>query len=126
MAENGNAALSNLSRSSNNQGQDQAQEFGGQVINSAFSAHNGPQGNRVHFQVQENEENSRSDRPDEEAHDIVHDLQGDIPASATLAQTGDGVQNLGQEINQQRKRAQSNTNVRQGPGSGFRSKEYAE
>ena len=78
--------------------------------------------------MQENEENSPnvSDRPDEEAHDIVHDLQGDIPASATLAQTGDGAQILGQEINQQRKRAQSNTNVRQGPGSGFRSKEYAE
>jgi len=24
-------------------------------------------------------------QPDEEAHDIVHDLQGEVPASATLA-----------------------------------------
>lgn len=67
-----------------------------------------------------------SDRPDEEAHDIVHDLQGDIPASATLAQTGDGAIMSNQELSHQRKRAQSNQNVRQGPGSGFRSKENTE
>ena len=40
-------------------------------------------------------QNVSDGRPDEEAHDIVHDLQGDIPASATLAQTGDGMQILG-------------------------------
>ena len=37
-------------------------------------------------------------QPDEEAHDIVHDLQGEVPASATLAQTGDGIASLGSVV----------------------------
>jgi hypothetical protein len=82
MAENGNQANLSMSRSrsSNHQEQDQAQEFRAATIQSAFGNHNVAQGNRVTFQDQMNEPvndasmNVSDHQPDEEAHDIVHDL----------------------------------------------------
>lgn len=65
-----------------------------QGIGASLGAHNGPQGNRVHFQDQiaeqiignngEGEIDMSEQQLDQEETDIVHDLRGDEPVSATV------------------------------------------
>lgn len=64
---------------------------------------------------------SDNQQPDEEAHDIVHDLQGQVPTAQGGIESAAVIADIDQ-YSLQRRRSQSNTNV-QRVGSGYRSKE---
>jgi len=72
--------MSNMSRSRDSGQQEHMQEQEGYMQEETVAQN---QGNRVHFQDQ-NYNDMSDHQPDDEVHDIVHDLYDQIPGSATM------------------------------------------